>query len=95
MLAAVLLSEPDKAQNKKEAKKNLEKALSKDRGFLAAAFMLSKIYQEEKMVEKAIDVLLKCLELESTQKLHKSLAECYTQISDHEKAIYHQNIAAK
>lgn len=57
--------------------------------------MLSKIYQEEKTIEKAIDVLLKCLELESTQKLHKLLADCYTQINDHEKAMYHQNIAAK
>jgi tetratricopeptide (TPR) repeat protein len=93
--ASVLLTEPDKAASKKSARSLLEKAVNKDRSHLPAVYALAKIYMDEKSYDKALDVLNRCLEHESTNKLHRMLGDCYTQVNDHVKAMHHQNIAKK
>ena len=93
--ASVMLTETEKVMNRKSAKSSLEKAVNKDRSYLPAVYALAKIYMDDKSYDKALDVMTKCLEHESTNKLHRMLGDCYTQISDHVKAMHHHNIAKK
>lgn len=93
--ATVLLTETEKVVNRKSAKSSLEKAVAKDRSYLPAVYALAKLYMDDKAYDKALEVLTKCLEHESTNKLHRLLGDCYTQVSDHVKAMHHHNIAKK
>lgn len=92
LYATVLLADPEK---KKNAKIHLEKAVNKDRTFLPAVYTLAKLYSDEKAYDKSIDLLSKCLEFESTNKLHKMLGDCYSSTGEAEKAMHHHNIAKK
>lgn len=92
LLATVLLSESGKRQM---ARFHLEKAVEKDRTYLPAVYTLAKFYSDEKSYDEAIEVLTKCLEFESTNKLHKMLGDCYNVIGEPEKAMHHHNIAKK
>lgn len=56
MYATVLLSDSEKGSNKKNAKTHLEKAVKHDPGYLPAVYLLVQLYNEEKNVDKAIEV---------------------------------------
>ncbi|RWS05178.1 Anaphase-promoting complex subunit 7-like protein [Dinothrombium tinctorium] len=95
LFSSVLLAEPEKPSNKKNAKTSLEKAVRLDSGHLPAVYLLANLYIEEKNIDKAIEVLTKALESESNNKLHRMLGDCYTEKNDHDKALHHHNIAQK
>ncbi|RWS28892.1 Anaphase-promoting complex subunit 7-like protein [Leptotrombidium deliense] len=95
LLASVLLAEPEKQSNKKNAKVSLEKAVRLDSSYLPAVYLLANICIEEKNTDKAIEILNKALEFESSNKLHRMLGDCYTDKNEHEKALHHHNIASK
>lgn len=92
LFATVLLSDPAKRQM---ARLHLEKAVEKDPSYLPAVYALAKFCSDEKSYDAAIQVLTKCLEFESTNKLHKMLGDCYNVLGEPEKAIHHHNIAKK
>lgn len=93
--ASVLLTETEKAGNRRSARSYLERALNKDRSYLPAVYLCAKLYMDDKTYDKALEILTKCLEHESTNKLHRLLGECYTQVGDHVQAMHHQNVAKK
>ena len=93
--ASVLLSEAEKSGNRKSAKGYLERAVTRDRGHLPAVYALTKLYMEDKTFDKALEVLTRALEHENNNELHRRLADCYTHIGDHVRAMQHHNIAKK
>ncbi|XP_015793874.1 anaphase-promoting complex subunit 7 [Tetranychus urticae] len=95
LYAEVLLSDPDKGSNKKNARTSLEKAIKIDPGYLPAVYLLVTIYTEDKKVDKAIETLLNAIEKESNEKLHRLLGDCYKEKNEQDKALHHHNIASK
>ena len=93
--ASVLLAETEKGTNRKTAKGLLERAVNKDRAFLPAVYSLTKLLMEDKVYDKAIDVLKRCLEHENTNHLHRLLGDCYASSGEQVRATRHHNIAMK
>ncbi|XP_074596959.1 anaphase-promoting complex subunit 7 [Brevipalpus obovatus] len=95
LYASILLLDSEKRSNKKNALSSLEKAISMDPGFLPAVYMLVNLLSEDKNWNRAIEILKSAIEVESCDKLHRMLANCYKEKGEHDKSLHHQNIASK
>jgi anaphase-promoting complex subunit 7 len=92
-LFATVLSKDPLHMSTAKAKALLEKALATDPHYLPAVYLLSEILEQEVDTEKAIELLRKQLNHQSTGKLHQMLADLLAKSHDEEKAMHHYSVA--
>ncbi|KAG1673487.1 Anaphase-promoting complex subunit 7 [Nymphon striatum] len=90
LYANVLAKDPS---TKDRARSFLEKALKVDNTHLPAVYKLVEIYEQDKEIEKGIELVTKQLEIQSNGKLHQLLADLLYRNKDSVRALDHYGIA--
>ena len=92
MYASVLIKDPVQAS---KGRSFLEKALTIDVAYPAAVYLLVDAYEQSGQRIKAVEVLVKQIDIQPTNKLHHTLADLLVKSGEPEKALEHYTTALR